>query len=322
MPDKFKMPVLIIIIAILFFFAGIISVLHRRTAKPTGNKSPDYQQDKSGLKPEKVKSGSDKNAKERPKELIQIERVDNWTEHFKSIEYQKKISNMAAEVIEEVKNRQVPASLIIKEMEIKRGDFVADIGSGFGPLAFPISQHVGPKGRVFSVEVDDFVLLYQLKVRRKMAMKYGEKGSYYENITPILDDFENLTLPPDLLDHAFTNDVHGLHFDPKNLMPRKTGKVKYSRDEIIERIYNHEKKFMKSVYISLKPGGKFAVIEDNPEPEKYGVLDAKGVIKLMKKMGFKLHKQVVVKGHEYYDFLIFEKIEGFYNNKDIKHQNN
>lgn len=62
---------------------------------------------------------------------------------------------------------QKPA-LIVKKMGLQPGMSVVDMGSGSGYLLPHLSRAVGPKGRVFAVEVDD-TLITALKRRIKRA---------------------------------------------------------------------------------------------------------------------------------------------------------
>jgi precorrin-6B methylase 2 len=39
-------------------------------------------------------------------------------------------------------------------MQLKAGQTVADIGAGTGLLSVPVAKAVGPRGRVFAVEID------------------------------------------------------------------------------------------------------------------------------------------------------------------------
>jgi len=227
--------------------------------------------------------------------------LDKNSIYFRTIKYQKMMFKHGGDMISA--GRPVSAEMIIREMGIKKGDTVADIGASAGAMTFPVAQYVGPKGRVFSTDINFDALLYQMYLRRELAI---QKGFYYENVSLIWNDEDNLTLPESILDFAFVCDVHIYHYNPKD--PEAKGKTggKYSKDEVIELIYQGQNKFTQSIYKSLKSGGKFAIIEENPTPEKFGVLDKKSVIKLMKRLGFKHIKTVNVPEYDHYDFLIFQ----------------
>lgn len=185
---------------------------------------------------------------------------------------------------------------VIKLAEIKSGDTVVDIGSGHGFLTFPLSGAVGKKGRVFSVDTDPIPLLYQMQVRRKMAMEQGEEGRFYENITLILNDAKNLTLPDNILDAAIICDVHIYHFKFSSSIGKLT------QEKLIEKIYIEQKDFTKTVHDSLKPGGRLVLLE------KYGgevALEKKNVIKLLEKMGFRFKEDY--EGFTGYQCLVFTR---------------
>jgi ubiquinone/menaquinone biosynthesis C-methylase UbiE len=62
-------------------------------------------------------------------------------------------------------------SLLVKSLGLKPGMVVADIGAGSGYLTFPMARRVGPKGRVYAVDIQPEMLLIiqkkaaQLRVR-------------------------------------------------------------------------------------------------------------------------------------------------------------
>jgi tRNA A58 N-methylase Trm61 len=43
---------------------------------------------------------------------------------------------------------------VVAAMQLKAGQTVADIGAGTGLLSVPVAKAVGPRGRVFAVEID------------------------------------------------------------------------------------------------------------------------------------------------------------------------
>ncbi|MFA5420939.1 MAG: methyltransferase domain-containing protein [Patescibacteria group bacterium] len=52
------------------------------------------------------------------------------------------------------KNNLLNINLLIEKLELKQGDFVADLGCGvFGYFTFPIAKRVGKSGKVYAVDV-------------------------------------------------------------------------------------------------------------------------------------------------------------------------
>ena len=196
--------------------------------------------------------------------------------------------------------RTIIPETVIKLAGIKPGDFIADIGSGHGFLTFPLSGAVGENGRVFSTDTDPIPLLYQLRVRRKMAMEQNEYGRYYENITLLLNDPENLTLPPDYLDAAIICDIHIYHY---NYSENKSNSNKtLTQEDLIKKISREQRDFTRSVFRSLRPEGRLVVIERQGDEVK---LEKKYVVKLLEEFGFKLKEDY--KGFAEYDCLVFIK---------------
>jgi ubiquinone/menaquinone biosynthesis C-methylase UbiE len=87
---------------------------------------------------------------------------------------------------------------VVKAMALKPGETVADIGAGTGLLSVPVARIVGPKGRVFAVEIDaGFFPAIQ-----KRAQEAG-----VENVQTVLGTFTDPKLPAATVDVAFFHDV-------------------------------------------------------------------------------------------------------------------
>jgi SAM-dependent methyltransferase len=117
---------------------------------------------------------------------------------------------------------------VIARLKIAPGSVVADLGAGTGPFALPFATAVGPKGRVYAVEIDPGLVDH-------VARKASEAG--LANVQSILGKPEDPGLPGQV-DLAFMNDV--LH-------------------HVADR-----PAYLKRIATYLKPGGRFAVID--PEP--------------------------------------------------------
>jgi predicted methyltransferase len=123
----------------------------------------------------------------------------------------------------------------------KPGTVVADIGAGDGRYSFATADVVGPSGKVFATEIDQAKLAKlrdEVKERKLSNVQVVESGEAQTN------------LPPACCDTIF-----------------------------LRRVYHHLTKpldFDASLLLSLKPGGKLAIIDFPPHPE-YGKV--KGVPK-------------------------------------------
>lgn len=114
---------------------------------------------------------------------------------------------------------------ILQALNIKPGDYVADIGAGKGYFAIEFARKVGKNGRIYAVEINQNSLNY---------IKERATTEGLTNITAILLNEETLTLPQkvDLIFCRYT--CH--HIKNKNLY------------------FNKLKTF-------LKPNGRLAIIE-------------------------------------------------------------
>jgi len=87
---------------------------------------------------------------------------------------------------------------VVAAMQLKAGQTVADIGAGTGLLSVPVAKAVGPRGRVFAVEIDAGFF----PVIKKRADDNG-----VTNIQTVLGSFTDPKLPVTTVDLAFFHDV-------------------------------------------------------------------------------------------------------------------
>lgn len=97
--------------------------------------------------------------------------------------------------------RQEPQR-VIRALDLRSGDDVADIGSGSGYFTFHLADAVGPSGKVYAVDIDRGLNAY-------VAKRAREKG--YQNIAVILAEQHNPRLPESGIDLIFIcNTYHHL----------------------------------------------------------------------------------------------------------------
>ena len=111
-------------------------------------------------------------------------------------------SRPAEEWIETLEGKTRVATLKIDEvvaaMQLKPGETVADIGAGTGLLSVPVAKAVGPRGRVFAVEVDAG---FFPSIRKRAG------DNTVTNLQTVLGSFTDPKLPVSNVDLAFFHDV-------------------------------------------------------------------------------------------------------------------
>jgi ubiquinone/menaquinone biosynthesis C-methylase UbiE len=115
---------------------------------------------------------------------------------------------------------------IVAACKIKPGMTVADVGAGTGLFTRKFAAEVGPKGRVFAVDIAPTFLRH--------IEKTCEEGKI-KNVETILCDQFSTKLPPKSVDLAFICDTYH-HFE----FPQKT---------------------MHSIHEALRPGGQLVLID-------------------------------------------------------------
>jgi predicted methyltransferase len=152
---------------------------------------------------------------------------------------------------------------LIEVLDIEDGSTVADIGAGDGDHTLVIAQHIGSEGTIYSTE---------LGRESVIELRQSVENTDINNIT-VLDG----------------------HPDRTNL-PEQCCEAIFMR-----RVYHHitnPKAFNSSLFTSLKPGGRLAVIDFKPRGSEadpsgrasgsqHGVT-AETVVEELKKAGFSL----------------------------------
>lgn len=118
---------------------------------------------------------------------------------------------------------------LIEVLNIEKGSVVADVGAGDGNQSVGVARHVGPGGMVYSTELGDDSV-------EELREEIEDSG--LENITVVEGHPEHTNLPEESCDAIYMRRVYHHITDPPS--------------------------FNRSLYASLKPGGRLAIIEFEP----------------------------------------------------------
>jgi tRNA A58 N-methylase Trm61 len=116
--------------------------------------------------------------------------------------------------------------LLLKAIDLKPGDAVADIGAGSGYLSWRMAKIVGNRGKVFSNDIQPEMLEL---LARNMAEHHTT------NFQAVLGTITDSKLPPDSIHLAIMVDVY--------------------------HEFDHPYEMMQSIVKSLKPGGRVVWVE-------------------------------------------------------------
>ena len=171
--------------------------------------------------------------------------------------------------------------LVVKELAIKPGSVVADVGCGSGYWTFRLSKAVGPEGRVLAVDFD----LNAIKYMKERVAK--EKA---RNIKLVLSKSFDTLLKPGSIDLALLVNVHFLK------QPNEPEDSQVSEDF---------PSFYKSIHRALRPGGRMAMVEPDKDTKSSRHVDTAEIARQMGQVGFRLKKRYdVLKGNY---FMVFVK---------------
>ncbi len=130
------------------------------------------------------------------------------------------------------RQQQEGTDVLLRELQLKPDDVVADIGAGTGYFSFRISALV-PQGRVLAVDIQPEMVeaLSQKKTRLNAP-----------NVEPVLGTTQNPNLPAGTVDLALIVDAY--------------------------HEFDHPREMMRAIRQSLKPGGRVALVEYRAEDQK------------------------------------------------------
>lgn len=99
---------------------------------------------------------------------------------------------------------QKPA-MVVAGLQLKPGDHVADIGAGSGYFTFRIADAVGPKGKVYAVDIDDDML---------GLLRQRASDERRDNVEVIAARPDDPALPPGSIDLIFMCNTYHHLVDP------------------------------------------------------------------------------------------------------------
>ncbi|UAM99216.1 class I SAM-dependent methyltransferase [Polaribacter litorisediminis] len=159
------------------------------------------------------------------------------------------------------REKEENTSKLIKNMEIKPTDVIADIGAGSGYHTFKMAP-IANKGTIYAVDIQPEML---------QAMLINKKYETNKNIELVLGDEKSVNLPENKFDKVLMVDVY--------------------------HEFNFPKEMVLSIKKSLKKTGKIYLIEYRSEDPLIPIkeihkMSEKQAIKEMKAAGFKLDKNI------------------------------
>ena len=130
----------------------------------------------------------------------------------------------------EEREREERGDLLLRELGLKPGMNVMDVGAGTGYYSRRIAELVGPKGKVYAVDVQPEMVAMLDAVAKRPGLG---------NIQPVLGSDKSVTLPEGVADLAIMVDVyHELEFPSEMLT---------------------------SIISALRPGGRLVFVEYRAE---------------------------------------------------------
>ncbi|HKQ37486.1 MAG TPA: methyltransferase domain-containing protein [Verrucomicrobiae bacterium] len=124
------------------------------------------------------------------------------------------------------RNAEENTELLMKSLPVKAGEVVADIGAGTGYFTRQLAAKVGPKGKVFAVDIQPEMITFL--INRMAALSIS-------NVQAILGTIADPKLPATSVDWVLMVDVY--------------------------HEFSHPHEMMEAICKSLKPGGKVIFVE-------------------------------------------------------------
>lgn len=132
-----------------------------------------------------------------------------WTICGKGLDRMPGFAFRMMKMIFDVRDRFVSVSSLLDEFQIAPGQTVVDYGCGPGSYIKRASQLVGPRGRVFALDIHELAI----KAVTKRALKEG-----LTNVTAVVTDRNKCSLADETADVIYALDMFHMVSDPGGLM--------------------------------------------------------------------------------------------------------
>lgn len=166
---------------------------------------------------------------------------------------------------------------ILRELDLKPGQDIADVGAGTGFFSLLFADAVKPDGKVYAVDITPNFI---------KSIKKRAAGAGLKNLVPVLNTPYSIELPSESVDLVFISDTYH-HFE-------------------------YPESMLYSIYQAMRPDAKLVIIDYKKEAEntspwvmRHVRPSEKEVIKEVSAAGFKLEKRVDMMQTQY--FLVFSK---------------
>ena len=161
-------------------------------------------------------------------------------------------------LVRESRQREEDCRQLLKELEIKPGEVLCDMGCGNGFYTLPLARLTGNGGKVYAVDI-------QREMLRMLEGRAREAG--LKNVRPILSTQTNPRLPKASIDLLLLIDVY--------------------------HEFSHPKEMLRAIRKSLKPTGRVALAEFRAEDPEVPIkplhkMSKKQILKEFEANGFKL----------------------------------
>jgi ubiquinone/menaquinone biosynthesis C-methylase UbiE len=164
-------------------------------------------------------------------------------------------------LVRESREREEECTTLLRELRVKPGQVVCDLGCGNGFYALKLAELVGPKGKVHAVDIQPEML----ELLRKRA-----RGSRITNVVPVLGSAVDARLPENHFDLVLLVDVY--------------------------HEFSHPQQMLAAIRKSLKPTGVVALAEFRAEDPEVPIkplhkMSKRQILKEFPPAGFKLVRQ-------------------------------
>ena len=197
--------------------------------------------------------GSEESSKQQKKEDIPPGRT-----HYMGRKIAHYMHHTGAEwLTRDSRDREENTALLMKQLDIKKGQTVADIGCGNGYFTLRMARRVGPRGKVFASDI-------QVEMLRKLAGRAAKAEPKLENIQLVHGTVADPKLPANSCDlillvdayHEFSHPVHMLRNMRKALKPEgRLAIVEYRAEDPDVPIKRLHKMSRKQIMKELPPNG-------------------------------------------------------------------